>query len=78
MKLFLRVAKVADKNFSHDTIIINSKSRFSNSESSYFSYIQSNSSYQNTNANTYSFGLYPEQHQPSGSMNFSRIDDRAF
>ena len=28
-----------------------------------------------TNINIYSFGLNPEEHQPSGTCNFSRIDN---
>jgi hypothetical protein len=44
----------------------------------YFNYIQpwqSHSSSSSSGVNYYSFALQPEQYQPSGSVNFSRIDD---
>jgi hypothetical protein len=57
---------------------LNGQDRFSEREGSYFSLVQP---YQHhTRApdegiNVYSFALRPEEHQPSGSCNFSRIDN---
>ena len=57
---------------------LNGQDRFSEREGSYFSLVQP---YQHhTRApdegiNIYSFALRPEEHQPSGSCNFSRIDN---
>jgi hypothetical protein len=45
-------------------------------EGSYFNYVQPYAHHRNTPAdgiNVYSFGLYPEEHQPSSTCNFSRI-----
>jgi hypothetical protein len=57
---------------------LNGQDRFSEREGTYFSLVQP---YQHhTRApdegiNVYSFALRPEEHQPSGSCNFSRIDN---
>ena len=57
---------------------LNGQDRFSEREGSYFSWVQP---YQyHTRApdegiNVYSFALRPEEHQPSGTCNFSRIDN---
>jgi hypothetical protein len=57
---------------------LNGQDRFSEREGSYFDVVQP---YQHhTRApdcgiNVYSFALRPEEHQPSGSCNFSRIDN---
>jgi hypothetical protein len=57
---------------------LNGQDRFSEREGSYFDVVQP---YQHhTRApdcgiNLYSFALRPEEHQPSGSCNFSRIDN---
>ena len=43
----------------------------------YFNYVQSyqhHTGYPKLGINCYSFGLKPEEHQPSGTCNFSRID----
>ena len=57
---------------------LNGQDRFSEREGSYFSWVQP---YQvhtrcpDEGINVYSFALRPEEHQPSGTCNFSRIDN---
>jgi len=57
---------------------INGQDRFSEREGTYFDLVQP---YQHhtrnpdTGINVYSFAVRPEEHQPSGSCNFSRIDN---
>jgi len=58
-------------------IILNGHDRFAKREGNYFNYVQPNRHHSRTPAdgiNVYSFGLHPEQHQPTGTMNASRID----
>jgi hypothetical protein len=56
---------------------LNGQDRFTEREGSYFDKVQP---YQHhtrtpsTGINVYSFALRPEEHQPSGTCNFSRID----
>jgi len=55
----------------------NGNNRFDQREGSYFNYVQPEQHHTNTprdGINCYSFSLHPEQHQPSGTANFSRID----
>lgn len=59
-------------------IQLNGHDRFDKREGSYFNYVQPDQHHTNTPAdgiNVYSFALHPEQHQPSGSANLSRIDN---
>lgn len=59
-------------------IQLNGHDRFDMMEGSYFNYVQPNNHHTRTPAdgiNVYSFALHPEQHQPSGSANLSRIDN---
>ena len=56
---------------------LNGHDRFSVQEGPYFNYVQPAQHHTRTPAdgvNVYSFALHPEQHQPSGSANLSRID----
>lgn len=58
-------------------IQLNGCDRFDEREGPYFNYVQPDQHHTNTPAdgiNVYSFALFPEQHQPSGSANLSRID----
>lgn len=58
-------------------IQLNGHDRFDAREGAYFNYVQPDQHHTNTPAdgiNVYSFALHPEQHQPSGTSNFSRID----
>ena len=55
----------------------NGHNRFDQRDGTYFNNVQPWQHHENTprdGVNVYSFALYPEQHQPSGTANFSRID----
>ncbi len=57
---------------------LNGHDRFQERLGSYFNLVQPYQHHTNippTGINVYSFALYPEQHQPSGTCNFSRIDN---
>ena len=57
---------------------LNGQDRFSEREGTYFDLVQpfqSHTRNPDTGINVYSFALRPEEHQPSGSCNFSRIDN---
>ena len=56
---------------------LNGQDRFSEREGSYFDRVQPWQHHTRTptvGVNVYSFALKPEEHQPSGTCNFSRID----
>ena len=57
---------------------LNGQDRFSEREGSYFDVVQPfqhHTRAPDTGINIYSFALRPEEHQPSGTCNFSRIDN---
>jgi len=57
---------------------LNGQDRFSEREGTYFDLVQPwqhHTRTPDTGINLYSFALRPEEHQPSGSCNFSRIDN---
>jgi hypothetical protein len=57
---------------------LNGQDRFSEREGSYFDVVQPfqhHTRHPDTGINLYSFALRPEEHQPSGTCNFSRIDN---
>jgi hypothetical protein len=57
---------------------LNGQDRFSEREGSYFGLVQPFNAHSRTpdaGINVYSFALRPEEHQPSGTCNFSRIDN---
>jgi hypothetical protein len=57
---------------------LNGQDRFSEREGSYFDLVQPfqhHTRNPDTGINCYSFGLRPEENQPSGTCNFSRIDN---
>jgi hypothetical protein len=57
---------------------LNGQDRFSEREGTYFDVVQPfqhHTRTPDTGINVYSFALRPEEHQPSGSCNFSRIDN---
>ena len=59
-------------------IQFNGHDRFEEKSGEYFNYVQPYQHHSNTpkdGINTYSFALKPEEHQPSGSANLSRIDN---
>lgn len=58
-------------------LLMNGFERFERREGRYFNYVQPDQHHSNTprdGVNVYSFALHPEQHQPTGSSNFSRIE----
>ena len=58
-------------------ILLNGQDRFREQDATYFNYLQPYEHHTRTPAdgvNVYSFAISPEEHQPSGSLNFSRID----
>lgn len=62
---------------SYALIQLNGHDRFDRREGNYFNYVQPYQHHTRTPAdgvNVYSFALHPEQHQPSGTCNLSRID----
>jgi hypothetical protein len=60
-------------------LCLNGHDRFAPREGSYFNLVQvyqhHTTSPDSEGINVYSFGLRPEEHQPSGTVNFSRIDN---
>ena len=57
---------------------LNGQDRFAERDGSYFNLVvphYHHTSIPKTGINVYSFGLKPEEHQPSGTCNFSRIDN---
>jgi hypothetical protein len=59
-------------------LMLNGQDRFSEREGSYFDLVQPfqhHTRSPDTGINVYSFALRPEEHQPSGTCNFSRIDN---
>ena len=58
-------------------IQFNGHNRFDQQPGPYFNYVQPYKYHSNTpkdGINVYSFALFPEQHQPSGTANLSRVD----
>tara|TARA_Y100000748_G_scaffold56577_1_gene45015 strand:+ start:4332 stop:5948 length:1617 start_codon:yes stop_codon:yes gene_type:complete len=59
-------------------LMLNGQDRFSEREGTYFDLVQPfqhHKRHPDTGINVYSFALRPEEHQPSGTCNFSRIDN---
>ena len=57
---------------------LNGHDRFSTQNGDYFNYVQPYENHKNTpndGINIYSFAINPIDHQPSGTCNFSRIDN---
>ena len=57
---------------------LNGHDRFATRDGNYFNYVQPYQHHSNTPSDgvcVYSFALKPEEHQPSGSCNMSRIDN---
>jgi hypothetical protein len=57
---------------------LNGHDRFAQETGKFFNYVQPHTHHSRTPAagiNVYSFALNPEEHQPSGTCNFSRIDN---
>jgi hypothetical protein len=64
--------------FSKAKLLLNGQDRFAERDGNYFSLIQPFQHHENVpvdkGISVYSFALKPEEHQPSGTLNFSRID----
>lgn len=61
-------------------LLLNGHERFKEKNTEYFNWVQPYQTHSNAPSegiNVYSFALKPEDHQPSGSCNLSRIDDAA-
>ena len=57
---------------------LNGHDRFAEETGKFFNYVQPHTHHSRTPSagiNVYSFALNPEEHQPSGTCNFSRIDN---
>jgi hypothetical protein len=73
-----RVANVTADQLSATTIRLNGQDRFSARDHRYFQYVQPHQHHTGVpdlGINCYSFAIRPEEHQPSGTCNFSRIDN---
>jgi Major capsid protein N-terminus/Large eukaryotic DNA virus major capsid protein len=68
----------AKNPFTRCLLQLNGNDRFAERDGSYFNYVQPYQHHTNIPANkginVYSFSLKPEEHQPSGTLNMSRID----
>jgi hypothetical protein len=64
--------------FTKGVLRLNGNDRFAEREGTYFNYVQPYQHHTNIppncGINVYSFALKPEEHQPSGTLNMSRID----
>jgi hypothetical protein len=64
--------------FTNAILQLNGNDRFAVREGDYFNYVQPFQHHTNVpvhnSINVYSFALKPEEHQPSGTLNMSRID----
>jgi len=67
-----------DKIITNSLVVINSKNRMDIDSSEYYTLLQNYQNYfpcQQKGINVFSFSLYPNDLQPSGSLNFSKIND---
>ena len=70
-------ANAGDNPTSTAKLVLNGHDRFAERDGRWFNLAVPYCTHENvppTGINVYSFGLRPEEHQPSGSINFSRID----
>jgi hypothetical protein len=69
---------IGENIVSKETLLFNGQERLSFRDHEYFSWLQPYQYHQNApneGINSYSFSLFPEKHQPSGSANLSKIDN---
>lgn len=69
---------IMDQERDSNNILLNGKDRFTKRSSLYFRLVQPwqrHTRVPSKHIYVYSFGLRPEEHQPSGTLNFSRIDN---
>ena len=78
LKTLIGPNSATNNNISSGKLILNGNDRFSQRDGLYFNLIQPYQHHENipynTGINVYSFALKPEEHQPSGTLNMSRID----
>jgi hypothetical protein len=71
-------SSAAKNPFTKCLLQLNGNDRFAERDGSYFNYVQPYQHHTNIPANkginVYSFAIKPEEHQPSGTLNMSRID----
>ena len=76
--LIIGVVPSGNNPFNSCLIQLNGNDRFAERNGTYFNYVQQYQHHtnitDNKGINVYSFALKPEDHQPSGSLNMSRID----
>ena len=73
-----KVPHTATSGIKNALLQLNGHDRFSKQNEEYFNYVQTKDHHSNTpfrGVCVYSFALNPEEHQPSGTCNFSRIDN---
>ena len=71
----VEINRKKNNDFVRVTAYVNENDRFSEREGSYFNYVQPINYSNSGGINVYSFALRPEDYQPSGTINFSRIND---
>ena len=73
------ITGLAANPFSRALLTMNGAERFAERPGTYFSLVQAQKHHTNIpvspGINVYSFALKPEEHQPSGTCNFSRVED---
>jgi len=79
MKVDIGNSAITSRNpVANAKLVLNGNDRFSQRNGSYFNLVQPFQHHENVPANAginvYSFALKPEEHQPSGTLNMSRID----
>jgi len=78
LKILIGPNSATKNNVTNGKLILNGNDRFSVRDGLYFNLIQPYQHHENipynTGINVYSFALKPEEHQPSGTLNMSRID----
>ena len=73
-----QIASAGVNPCSNAKLQLNGHDRFAQRDGTYFNWVQPYQHHTNvpsTGINVYSFGLKPEEHQPSGTANMSRIDN---
>jgi len=75
----ITASDLASKNhITNAKLVLNGNDRFAQRNGSYFNLVQPYQHHENipmnAGINVYSFALKPEEHQPSGTLNMSRID----
>lgn len=71
-------AATTTNTLSNGKLKLNGQDRFAQRNADYFNYVQPyqhHTGNPDAGINAYSFALKPEEHQPSGTVNFSRIDN---